>query len=54
MAYVDYMDKYVGVTHLVEGRLEGVYKMGGQLADESYRVGEQEWEVVDDDLPTLV
>ena len=50
MAYVDYMDEYVGVTHLVEGRLEGVDKMGGKLADESYGVGEQEGEIVDDDL----
>ena len=43
---VYHVDQQVGFAHLVEGRLEGVYQVGGQLADKSYGIGEQEGEIV--------
>ena len=42
------MDEQVGLPHLVEGGFEGVDEVGGQFADESHGVGEQEGQIVDD------
>ncbi len=47
MRYIYHMKQYVRLAHLVESRLERVDKVSGQLADKSYRVGEQEGQVVD-------
>ena len=47
---VDHMNQQVGVADLVEGRLERLHKVGGELADESHGVGQQEREIVDGDF----
>lgn len=47
MAHIHHMHQQVGLSHLVERRLEGVYEMGRELADESYCIGEEEGKIVD-------
>jgi hypothetical protein len=42
---IHHMQQKVGLAHLVKGRLEGLYKVGGELAYESNGVGEQEGEI---------
>ena len=44
------MYQQVGLTYLVESRLERVHEVCRQLADESYGVSQQERQVVDDHL----
>ena len=51
MTDIYYMDQEVGLAHLVESRLEGVYEMGGKLADESHGIGEEEWQILNRNLP---
>ncbi len=50
MGDVDHVYQDVGLAHLVEGGLERLDEAGGELADETDGVGEQEGEVVDYDL----
>ncbi len=50
MRYVHHVQQEVGVAHLVERGFERFHEMGREFAYEPYRVGEQEREVVDDDL----
>ncbi len=50
MRDVDHMHQQVGLAHLVESRLERIDKMSGQLAYETYGVGEQKRQIVDNDL----
>ena len=40
------MQQQVCLACLVEGRFEGIDKVGGQFPDKSYGVGKQEWEVL--------
>ena len=44
------MYQQVCLPHLVEGRLKGIDQVGGQLADEPYRIGKQERQVVNHHL----
>ena len=44
------MQEEVCLTHFVERALEGFDELGGELADEAHGIGEEEGEVVYDDL----
>ena len=50
MRDIDHMNEDIGIAHLVEGAFEGIYEVGGELANKPYGVGEQEREVVDNHL----
>ena len=50
MRDVDDVYEYVGFPHFVEGTLECFDELGGKFADESDRVAQQEWNVLDDYL----
>ena len=50
MRDVDHMHQQVGFAHLVERRFERLDQLGGQFADESHGIGQQEREVVENHL----
>ena len=50
MRDVDHMHQYIGFPHFVEGGFERIHQVRRQFADESYRVGQQEWQIIDYDL----
>ena len=43
IAYAHHMDDIVRVDCLFQGRTEGVYQVMGQLGDESYRIGQEDF-----------
>ena len=47
---VDHVHQKIGFTHLVERAFEGLYELGGQLADESNRVAQKEGQIANHDL----
>ena len=48
---IHHVQQQVGFAHLVEGRFERFYQVGGQFADKAHRVGQQERQIVDNYLP---
>ena len=48
--HVHDVDKDISLAHLVERAFEGVHEVGGQFADKAHGVGQEERQVVDDDL----
>ena len=50
MRYIHHMHQQVCLTHLIEGRLKRLHQIGGQLADETDSVSQQERQVVNDHL----
>ena len=50
MGDVHHVEQQVRLPHLVQRRLEGVHQVGGQFADEAHGVGQEERQVVDDNL----
>ena len=50
MRDVDDVHEDVGFPHFVERTLESFDELGGKFADESDRVAQQEWNVLDDNL----
>ena len=51
MGDVDNVNQQIGLANLVEGRLERLDKMGRQLADKPYGIGQKHRQIVYDDLP---
>lgn len=48
--HVDHVNQEVGLTHFVEGAFEGLHQVGGQFADKTDSVGQEEGKIFDDDL----
>ena len=45
------MQQYIGLPYFIQGALESLYQLGGQFPDETYRVAEQEGNILYDHFP---